>query len=362
MLNILPLREQLPLKLRAIYELYGYKKYRMDKFEPYDMYRENKSFLKYDGIITFTNPNGRLMALKPDVTMSIVKNTADSAESTKLYYNENVFRLQHSNGEYSEINQLGLEFIGGESGYSQAEVVILALRSLEAINNNFVLNIAHMGFIASLLDYAGITNGNREECLALIKQKNTHGLCEYACKYALDNRSTEALRAVIGISGNFKNALEKLSGLAVNNSMKEAVDELSDLLRAVTEVGMEKKLQLDFSVINDPDYYNGIVFQGYIPKTPRAVLSGGRYDNLMRRFGKAKNAIGFALYLGELDRALNTTEEFDTDLLLIYGDAPSWQVVKAVETLKASCDSIRAEKNIPVGIKAKKTIYIAEVI
>ena len=103
MLSKLPFREQLPLKLCSIYEQYGYKKYRMDKFELYDIYRENKSFLKYDGIITFTNPNGRLMALKPDVTMSIVKNTTDSSDSSKLYYNENVFRMKSGGTEYSEI-------------------------------------------------------------------------------------------------------------------------------------------------------------------------------------------------------------------------------------------------------------------
>lgn len=360
MLNILPLREQIPLKLRAIYELYGYKKYRMDKFEPYDMYRENKSFLKYEGIITFTNPNGRLMALKPDVTMSIIKNTGDLAESSKLYYNENVFRMQTANGEYSEISQMGLEYIGGEDNYSQAEVILLAMRSLEVINCDYILNVAHMGFINSLLDYAGVTNGNREECLKLIIQKNTHEITEFARKYNFDNEKADAIKAVIAISGEFGSALNKLSALSLNENMTSAVCELSELYSALSACGLEKHIQLDFSVINDPDYYNGIVFQGYIPNTPRAVLSGGRYDNLMRRFGKQQNAIGFALYLGELDRVLHTQNEYDTDLLLIYGEAPSTQVIKAVESLKLSYNSIRAEKAIPSEIKAKKIINISD--
>ncbi|HAN21619.1 MAG: hypothetical protein A2Y15_05850 [Clostridiales bacterium GWF2_36_10] len=362
MFNILPLREQLPLKLRALYELYGYKKYRMDKFEPYDMYRENKSFLKYEGIITFTNPNGRLMALKPDVTMSIVKNAVNSAESNKLYYNENVFRMQSTNGEYSEINQMGLEFIGGDYNYSQAEVVLLALHSLEAIDSDYILNVAHMGFIGSLLDYAGITNGNREECLKLIKQKNTHEITEFANKNYIDSYKTEVIKAVVGISGDFETALKRLSSLALNANMISAAHELSELYKAMRASKLEKKLQLDFSIINDPDYYNGIVFQGYIPSTPRAVLSGGRYDNLLRRFGKQQNAIGFALYLGELDRALRSPVDYDTDVLLIYGDATPAQVISALESIKTSCECVRAEKEIPNSIKAKRIINIKEVI
>lgn len=362
MFSILPPREQLPLKLRAIYEKYGYKKYSMDKFEPYDMYRENKSFLKYDGIISFTNPNGRLMALKPDVTMSIVKNTADNEESSKMYYNENVFRLLPGKNEFSEISQMGLEFIGGDDNYSQAEVVLLALRSLAAINGDYVLNVSHMGFIAALFDYAGVNNSNRIECLTLINQKNLHGISEFAEKYSLETEQAEVLKAVINISGNFKDGLKKLSELAFNKNMSDAVTELKELYETInqTDDNLQKKFQLDFSVINDTDYYNGIVFQGYIPSTPRAVLSGGRYDNLMRRFGKQKNAIGFALYLGELDRALYKPLEYDTDLLLIYGDASAKQVIKAVKMLKADYKSIRAEKVIPEGIRAKKTINISE--
>ncbi len=362
MINILPLKEQLPLKLRSIYEQFGYKKYRMDKFEPYDMYMENKSFLKYDGIITFTNPNGRLMALKPDVTMSIVKNTGDREESSKLYYNENVFRLQAGASEYSEINQIGLEFIGGDSRYSQAEVVLLALRSLEAVSDEYILNIAHMGFAEALLDYSGIKNGNKEECLSLIKQKNMHGLYDFAERYGIPAERINAVTGIIGLSGGFEKVLADLAGLAYNADMTKAVEELRELYEAVSRTGLGSRLRLDFSVTDDPDYYNGIVFQGYIPNTPRAVLCGGRYDNLMRRFGKVQNAVGFALYLGELTGALNNTEEFDADLLLVYGDASSVRVVEAVELLKKEYNSIRAEKTLPAGIKARKTIYISEVI
>ena len=360
MINNLPFREQLPLRLREIYEKFGYKMYRMDKFESYDMYRENKSFLKNEGIITFTDPSGRLMALKPDVTMSIIKNSVDNDGTRKLYYNENVFRLLPGRNEFSEINQMGLEFIGGDDSYSQAEVVLLALRSLEAISDDYRLNIAHMGYIASLLDCAGVTK-SRSECIALINQKNLHGLNDFMERNGIEQDKAEAVRNVLNISGSIKNAVDKLSAFVYNDAMYTAILELGDLTESLSINGLDKKLQFDFSVINDPEYYNGIVFQGYLPSTPRAVLSGGRYDNLMRRFGKQKNAIGFALYLGELDRIFNTSQEYDTDLLLTYGDMPAKSVLKAVEMLKSEYASIRAEKTVPEGVRARKIITISEI-
>ena len=85
-MDALPGDVRLQFTLRALYEQYGYHLYRMAKFEPYDMYRENKNFLRGENIITFSNPNGVLMALKPDVTLSIVKNAKPDVKTQKLYY------------------------------------------------------------------------------------------------------------------------------------------------------------------------------------------------------------------------------------------------------------------------------------
>ena len=94
--------DKIKLTLRALYEQYGFRQYRMGKFEPYDMYYEHKDFLKSETVITFTDTAGRLMALKPDVTMSIVKGTQPDDDSRKLYYIENVFRMAPGSREYGE--------------------------------------------------------------------------------------------------------------------------------------------------------------------------------------------------------------------------------------------------------------------
>ena len=124
-LDTLKKDEQVSLSLRKLYEQFGYKKYKVSKFEAYELYLENKNFLKSEQIITFNDLDGKLLALKPDVTLSIIKNTNANREQTeKLYYIENVYRLSRQNHEYKEINQMGLEYIGDVDLYATLEVMV----------------------------------------------------------------------------------------------------------------------------------------------------------------------------------------------------------------------------------------------
>ena len=99
--TILKQEERVAFALRALYRKYGYLPYNMSKFEPYDLYSSNKDFLVGDGVITFNDTNGKLLALKPDVTLSIIKNAG--AENCKVYYHENVYRISGATKEFKEL-------------------------------------------------------------------------------------------------------------------------------------------------------------------------------------------------------------------------------------------------------------------
>ena len=110
--------------LRALYNRYGYTPYKMSKFEEYDLYVKNKDFLISEGIITFTDTRGKLLALKPDVTLSIIKNSKDVAKGvSKVYYNENVYRIAKGSHVFKEITQTGLECIGDIDAYPTNQIV-----------------------------------------------------------------------------------------------------------------------------------------------------------------------------------------------------------------------------------------------
>ena len=133
-LDVVKNDERAIFELRSLYEGYGYSRYKMSKFEEYDLYVRNKDFLVSDNIITFTDTNGKLMALKPDVTLSIIKNSTDNINSvSKVYYNENVYRVSKGTHSFKEIMQVGLECIGNIDEYCIYEVLMLAAKSLCSI-------------------------------------------------------------------------------------------------------------------------------------------------------------------------------------------------------------------------------------
>ena len=149
--------------------------FKMSRFEDYDLYAANKDFLAGEGIITFTDPSGRLMALKPDVTMSIIRSCKDGDGLTeKLYYSENVYRVMGGTHQLKEIMQSGLECIGEINLYSTCEVISLAAKSLELFERPYVLDISHMGIVSGLVDECAPDESVKRELLRRIGAKNIH--------------------------------------------------------------------------------------------------------------------------------------------------------------------------------------------
>ncbi|MBQ9715752.1 MAG: ATP phosphoribosyltransferase regulatory subunit [Clostridia bacterium] len=308
--------ERLFFDLKNLYEGFGYKQFKMSKFEEYGVYLENKKFLRSPYVITFTDLNGKLMALKPDVTLSIVKNTkATNLQSEKLYYKESVYRPQGATKEFKEISQVGLELIGDVDGYGILEVLSLAGKSLGAIDKNFVLDVSHLGVVLGLMEEYGIVNG--DEVLAYVSSKNVHDLKTYCQQKGIDPAFADKVSLLLSAKGSFCEVLAIAKQVATNEVSKQAVDELQIVCDSFGTMGYGDKVRLDFSIINDTDYYNGIVFVGYVSKSPSLVLSGGRYDKLAGKFADVK-ALGFAIYLNELAMYKQTQYGDETDVLVLY--------------------------------------------
>ncbi len=351
--------DQIPIVLSGLYEKYGYKKYKMAKFEPYDLYRENKNFLKTEGIITFMNTDGRLMAMKPDVTMSIIKNTKEDARLQKYYYIENVFRTSLDTHEFQEIEQMGLEFIGDGDGYAQAEVVSLALKTLSAINDDYLLSLTHIGFISAFIDHLGLDYETNVRVYEALKHKNTAAL-KSLVKRENHTGDIEKLCCLAEYCAPLSRAAGELKPYVVNGETAAALKDIQSLCGALRHNPALDKIKIDFSIFGDTDYYNGVVFNGYIKTIPRAVLTGGRYDNLMKRFGKDQCAIGFALYLSELDKVLHKTEAYDTQALLVYGAVSADRVLAAVEALLETHKSVVAVHEDAGAVRTQKIFVLKD--
>lgn len=359
-MNLLKSEERAIVSLRTLYHSFGYLPFKMSKFEEYDMYVRNKDFLVSDRIITFAGSDGKLLALKPDVTLSIIKNTAREAKgSTRLYYNENVYR-PGSSGHYTEIMQTGIENIGELDTGDICEAVYLAAKSLERLSENFVLDVSHMGLISSLLSEISDSTELHEEIFSALSSKSVHELSRITDKFSIDEKWSKLLESLIDFRGSFADAAALISDVTSADAVISALAELSAIGEILRGADFEKRVRLDFSAVGNINYYNGIVFSGYVEGLADRILAGGEYSGLLTSMNCSGRAIGFAIYLDLLERLESATEPYDVDVLLVYSDkTPIKTLFETRETLTLQGKSVSAQKSTDVKIRYKDIVDIS---
>ena len=264
--------EKAALYLRGLYSDYGYSFYRMSRFEEYDFYSDKKDFLSSKAVLTFTDADGRLMALRPDVTLSIIKHFRQNEGTQKYFYDEKIYRVPKGAGTFREIPQVGIECMGELEEMDIGEVIELAVKSLQVLagesGRRCILDVCHAGTVAGLLPEKG-----RAEFLECISAKNIHGLKRCG--------ASQELLELIQIEGH-PSEVGSVAGLEVLDSLGE----------------YDEQIRIDFSAVSNLNYYNGIVFRGFIEGVSECVLSGGQYDSLMKLMGHEEaQGIGFAVNL-----------------------------------------------------------------
>ncbi len=357
--NVINYNEMTPVELLRLYGSYGYTKYKMDKFEEYDFYAENKAFLVSGNIITFNDTNGVLKALKPDVTLSIIKNAKDTPLLVqRTCYDESVYRVSKGTGTFREIRQIGLECIGDIDQPVISEVLLLALKSLDEISGSFVLAVSNLDVMSAFLDKNGIAGENRSRILKCISEKNLHELTEICRSCSVKEEDIKSLTEILNSYGEAKKVIEKLRKSANTIIGKDELDFLEKAVDTADEK-LNKKIVIDFSVVSDVKYYNGIVFNGFIENIPDKVLSGGQYDKLMLSAGKKSRAMGFAVYTDELERYNSKESAFDYDVFILYDNDESYGAVKElIKKYSKEKKRIVFQKVIPDGITYGKLIKI----
>ena len=342
--------EQAILLLRKLYQSYGYQSYKMSRFEEYDLYVRNKDFLVSDQVITFSDKSGKLLALKPDVTLSIIKNAGKSEDIQRVYYNENVYRVDPQTRAFREIMQTGLECIGSLGDADVAEVVLLAAQSLQQLGENFVLDISHMGIVGELLRQSGLSAAGQEAAMQYLHQKSSHELMKLCAE---ENCDPEKLLTLLRSSGDPAAVLDAL------DIHSDALAQLRRICDVLTAAGFGGQIRVDFSVGSDMKYYSGVVFKGYLEGITTWILSGGQYDKLLQKMGRGGSAVGFAIYLNLLEQIRQKTD-FDVDAVLLYkDDAPLQQVLSVAAQLRKTCNVLTVTA-LPKNLRWRKLYEIRE--
>ena len=204
------------------------------------------------------------------------------SETLKYYYHENVYRPSAESHTFKEISQMGLELLGEVKEPEVRQTVCLAARSLEQMGQPWVLEISHMGYLFGLFDALGVPEAARPGLLETLRAKNIHELRAAAKAAGLSDADANALTALLSLSGEYAVALPKVAALCRNARMEAAVAELEALAQPLAETG--GSIRLDLTLAGEMEYYNGLIFQGYLRPLPRPLLKGGRYDLLMQKF------------------------------------------------------------------------------
>lgn len=329
-------------KITLLFENRGFERFKSGCFEEYSLYRDNESFLVGKNVITFTDLTGRLMAIRPDVTLSLIRRTEiDTSRTNKFFYNERVYRRAAGGKEFKEIAQTGAEVVGCIDSLCEVELVLLMCDTLGVISDKYILDVSHVGYTEGLLSEFG---DMREEVKDYLSRKDVHDFLKLAERARYDKRLRDAFITAAELDGNPTEALKRAEKTVLNARMKSALEELELLVERLKMLGLDGKININFSMANDADYYSGLVFNGYIEGVPHCVLTGGRYDNLLHKFKKEGGAIGFAVYLGEIERYFNS-DKSEVDYLIIYDDESQDKALCLAQEYLSSGKSVRLNRS-----------------
>ena len=332
------------LNIRKMYDSYGYKKISLPSFEEYDLYNENKDFIDRN-VLTVMSPNGKLLALRPDITLSVAKKVSkdQSLKYSKIYYQENTYNLTKYVG-YEEDEQLGIELIGKESTFLDFEIINLAVKSLDIINKKSMIVLSHAGFISSIFENFDLEYETKEQILDCINRKNSHDIQKILKKNEhISENVKKLIYKIPELSGNLENIEKELLKYEINVNTKKILSELKQLNSLLMKFYKKSKIIFDFSVVKNLNYYNGIILQGYIEGFPNVILTGGRYDKLFEKFGVDTGAVGFAILTDGLKGYYKDTDKKDFEVLIAYDNSDFEKLVEIVNDFQKKGLRVRTE-------------------
>ena len=332
------------LNIRKMYDSYGYKKISLPSFEEYDLYNENKDFIDRN-VLTVISPNGKLLALRPDITLSVAKKVSkdQSLKYSKIYYQENTYNLKKYVG-YEEDEQLGIELIGKGSTFLDFEIINLAVKSLDIINKKSMIVLSHAGFISSAFENFDLEYEIKEQILDCINRKNSHDIQKILKRNEhISENVKKLIYKIPELSGNLENIEKELLKYEINDNTKKILSELKQLNSLLMKFYKKSKIVFDFSVVKNLNYYNGIILQGYIEGFPNVILTGGRYDKLFEKFGVDTGAVGFAILTDGLKGYYKDTDKKDFEVLIAYDNSDFEKLVEIVNDFQKKGLRVRTE-------------------
>ena len=290
----------------------GYQGIETPTFEFFDVFSREVGTVPSRELYKFFDKEGNTLALRPDMTPSIARAVSkyfhDETPIRLCYMGNTFINYDKYQGRLKETTQLGAELMGEESVSADVELLSVLVEALKAAGlEEFQVSVGQVEFFKALLKEAGIGSEAEESLRRLISDKNRFAAEELLAGYELSPKLRETFLEMATLSGSAE-ALEKARALTDNPEALKALGRLEDIYRGLKEKGFEKYISFDLSMLSKYNYYTGIVFRAYSYGYGEPVAKGGSYDTLLSHFGRELPAVGFAIVVDQLQRALNSSE------------------------------------------------------
>lgn len=364
---------------QAIHEVFagaGYMDIQTPTFEYYDLFGSDIGTTPGKDLYRFTDRDGETVVLRSDFTPSIARCAAkyfmEEQDTLKFTYKGNTFsQTSELQGKLRETTQMGVEMIGNGSTEADAEIVKLAYDAVRAVSDKpFVISVSHIEYFKGLCEELGITGEYELKLRDYITNKNFVAARQFlesrpSTAMCLSDDDIEKILKIESLAGG-REILDKAGELAHNGRSLAAIDRLKSMHDMLKSMGLEDCITYDLSMLNKYTYYTGVVFKAYMSGVGDCIVKGGRYDNLLREFGKDACATGFVIVIDDLLQAVRTPSDEQKDDYVTFALTKGRLADKTLDLLEKigiSCEEVKdkdTRKLIFVNDELKLRFFLAK--
>lgn len=332
-------------KMHHVLSLYSYNDIETPTFEFFDIFNQDKGSAASNEMYKLFDRENNTLVLRPDMTPSIARCVAKYYDDEELpirlcYQGNTFFNTPNHQGKLNEVTQLGAELINDDSSAADAEVIATVIDCFLASGiTEFQIEIGEVDFFKGILKEANVDEKTGNTIRDYIHNRNFFGLESFVKELDLDEKVSKVLLCFDQLFGGYE-MLENAKQLVSNPVSIEAIERLKKVYKALSYSGYEQYVSFDFSLLSRYEYYSGIVFRGYTYGTGDAVVKGGRYNNLLKQYGKEAPAIGFAFYIDDLMMAISrqkiSVHIDNSDSIILYEIDKQEAAIKMANSLRKS--------------------------
>jgi ATP phosphoribosyltransferase regulatory subunit len=358
-------KRDIEARARKCFAAWGYDEVETPCLEYMEVFRGNVGDYEQERMFKFSDSSGRLLALRPDITMPLARVASTKLVSRlplRMYYIGEAFQFSGAEAAAGmrEFTQIGVELMGQQGPLADAEVVALAIGVLkEAGLRDFQIDIGQVQFFKGLMQEAGLTDEQAEEARRLVEEKNMLAIEMQLQRAGIGGALRNRIMELPALYGGAE-VLDQAEGFSANSDCRKAVNYLREMLSALSNYGLDEYVSIDLGMVHSINYYSGVIFRGISRHLGHQLLAGGRYDGLVEEFGRQLPATGFAFSLKPvliaLERQGALPDGKSVDAVALFSASDGKMPLKALERMRD--DGLRVEQFY--GSKVELAAYAKE--